>query len=97
MSSKFREIMIKCPFCKTGDITIDYIPSSVRLTKGPWGGSKPGIIRSSEKSSIREEKCPNCGKTKKEIQVKLDGKVEASHEERLKRIRDSGLPSRIEE
>ena len=42
--------------------------------------------------------CPNCGKTKKEIQKALDtGKThDTPHEERLKRIKESGLPTVIE-
>ncbi len=97
MSSRVQEIKIKCPFCKVGELTISYVPGSVRFKKGSWGGSRPGVIRSQEHSSIQEEKCPNCGKSKKEIQMKLDGEGEVSHEERLKRLRDSGLPTRVEE
>jgi len=96
MASRVREIKQKCPFCNIGEITISYVPSSVRFKKGSWGGSRPGAIRSQEHSSIQEDKCPNCGKTKREIQAKLDGEMVVSTEERIKRLRDSGLPTQIE-
>ena len=43
-------------------------------------------------------KCPECGKSKKELKeviAKGEGK-QLSHEERLKRLRGAGLPTRIE-
>lgn len=42
------------------------------------------------------ERCPNCGKSKKEIKELLEsGGITKSHEERLKRLREAGLPTKI--
>ena len=44
--------------------------------------------------------CPNCGARNKDIQAWYDGQYEGkkvSHEEKIKRIRDAGLPTRIED
>jgi hypothetical protein len=43
--------------------------------------------------------CPHCGSKNKDIQAWYDGQYEEkklSHEERVKRIKDAGLPTRIE-
>lgn len=91
-------LTVKCPFCNKGEIEILYIPKSARPFKGPWGGSKPGLKFAQENTIVQSEKCPVCGKSQKEIEKSLrketDNKV--SHEERLKRIKDSGLPTIIE-
>jgi phage FluMu protein Com len=96
MNARVREIKMKCPLCKIGEITIVHIPSSVRFKKGTWGGSRPGVIRSSEQNDIQEEKCPYCGKTKKDIQKEFDGEREIDHKEALERLKKRGLPTRIE-
>jgi len=44
--------------------------------------------------------CPNCGARNKDIQAWYDGQYEGkkvSHEEKIKRIRDAGMLTRIEE
>jgi predicted RNA-binding Zn-ribbon protein involved in translation (DUF1610 family) len=91
-------LMMKCPFCGKGDIEVLHIPSSVRFKKGPYGGSRGGAIRSQESTLVRTD-CPVCGKTKREIERALREGVtkEVSREERLKRLLDSGLPTKIEE
>jgi hypothetical protein len=92
-------LTMKCPFCNKGDIEILYVPSTVRPLKGPWGGSKPTLRRAQENVMVKSEKCPVCGKSQKEIEKGLENEVgnKVSHEESLKRLRESGLPTRIEE
>lgn len=90
-----RRINFKCPFCRKGDIVADYFSSEVRLNKGTWGGSKPGIIRSAENLYVLSEKCPVCGKSSKEIKSAYENGVEKSHQERLERIQATGMPTKI--
>jgi len=90
-----QRISLKCPFCNKGEIEADYIPPSVRFKKGTWGGSKPGVIRSEETLFLRIDKCPSCGKSDKEILKARERGKQVSHEERLKRLQASGLPTKI--
>ena len=96
MNKEFR--VLDCPFCKKGKIEIIYIRSSVKVVKSSWGGSKGAIERSAEGIMVKTEKCPECGKTAKEIEKELKNESvkTVSHEERLKRLKDSGLPTTIE-
>ncbi len=89
---------LECPFCKKGKIDCYYFPSSVKMVKGPYGGSKGAVERSADNLIVQTSKCPNCGKMKKEIEkaLKLGVTKGLSHEERLKRLRESGLPTVIE-
>jgi len=88
-------VSLKCPFCNKGDIELIYFPSTVKFVKGPWGGSKPEGKLSSDSTIVKTEKCPSCGKTDKEIKKALDKGKTVSHEERLRRLRESGLPMMI--
>lgn len=95
-----QNLILKCPFCGKGDIEVLYVPSSVRFKKGTYGGSKKGVIRSQEKTMVQTNKCPNCGKSDKEIQKKTDGTEEKNitkeeHLKRLERLKAMGLPTKI--
>ena len=48
-----------------------------------------------EKYEVISEKCPNCGKTKKEIQKRLKEGPKLSHEEIIRRAKEAGLPLKI--
>jgi len=89
-------IILKCPFCNKGEIEADYFPSVLRSRKGSYGGSKPKFERSADSIIITSEKCPVCGKPTKEIKKRIEKGKSYSHEERLKRMREAGLPTRIE-
>lgn len=95
---KTEETQMKCPFCNIGEIIVIHVPVFLKFKKGTYGGGKSGVSRTAEQNIVKEEKCPNCGKSKKDIEKALETGVtkEASHEERLKRLRDAGLPSRVE-
>jgi hypothetical protein len=41
------------------------------------------------------DKCPSCGKTKKEIEKALKEGKQLSNEEIIKRMKEAGLPLRI--
>lgn len=94
------ETEIECPFCHKGKVKMFH----------KEGHLQPKFSRIAAKSAVTYyrspdiynvlEDCPNCGKTKKEIEDVLEGKKpvkEMSHEERLKRIKEAGLPTKIEE
>lgn len=97
-SEKYREIIedIKCPFCEKAKITVIYIPGYKT-----WSTSRAG--RSVKRTPFYHDpkikvhcKCPNCGKSKEEIKHALKiGSKPKSHEERLKRLKESGLPTKI--
>lgn len=89
------ETEIECPFCGKGDIDITYVPPSVKVRKGPWGGSKPGVLGVSEVTIIHTSECPNCGKTRNEIKNGLEGK-EIDHKKVLERLKKQGLPTQLE-
>ena len=91
---------IKCPFCKEGDIDVLYTSEhmSAHATFSAGGKSKKMIPNyHPEKYDVRNS-CPICKKSRQEIKDVLQrgGEGTKSHEDRLKRIRDSGLPTRIE-
>ena len=81
----------KCPFCNIGDIEVIIFPSTKKYQKGPWGGSKASIVRTQERIIIISDKCPNCGKTKKEIEKALKEGKQPTNEEIIKRMREAGL------
>lgn len=95
---KSREETAKCPFCNEADIHYIHSPIFLKFKKGSYGGSKQGITRTQEKIMVTDEECPNCHKSRSQLEKRLkDNKKEIPHEERIKRMRDAGLPTRIEE
>lgn len=88
----------KCPFCNKGEIVVMTIPEHYDMTTSRISSGSKKIPRFHEERIDVHEKCPNCGKTKKEIEKALQtGETkQLTHEERLKKIRDSGLPTKIE-
>lgn len=87
---------VKCPFCNVGDINIIYSPATKKLEKGPWGGSKPAVRSTTEKTEVITEKCPNCSKSKKEIEKVLKHGKEPPNEDVLKRLIEAGIdPSKL--
>lgn len=89
-------IFLKCPFCKKGEIEAIYFPSVLRSRKGSWGGYKPKFERSADSIIITSDKCPNCRKTRKEIQKKIKGEEEMDHKKVVDRMKKQGLPTQIE-
>lgn len=89
---------VKCPFCGKGDIelirTLDWY-SEHRAHAAGRSAMIPHYHP--EKIEIRN-KCPNCGKSKKNLKEAIERGTskEMSHEERLKRIKAAGLPTKIE-
>lgn len=92
-----KEISLECPFCHKGQIKIRHEEGMVsyRMTRSAAAGSKPVKFRTSDRYYVLED-CPNCGKTKKEIQEKLEGREEIDHKKLLERLKKQGMPTRIE-
>ena len=94
----FESKTIKCPFCKMGDIDICITSEFMSAHSSHAAGRRSKIpIYHPEKIEVFS-KCPNCDKSKKEIKESIErgATKEVSHEERLKRLKDSGLPTKIE-
>jgi len=91
--------IVECPFCHKVGVAAFYKPSFAQgKVSRISAGAKTTFRRVDEKYFIQGD-CPNCGAKNRDIQVWYDGQYEGkrlSHEERLKRIKDSGLPTRIE-
>ena len=97
-AERYREIQetVGCPFCKKAKIDFTYVPAYIS-----WNVSRisAGAKRTRFCHEPRYEvhsKCPKCGKSAREIkQVLESGGKTKSHEERLKRLRKAGLPTKI--
>jgi DNA-directed RNA polymerase subunit RPC12/RpoP/rubredoxin len=87
---------IECPFCKA-KIKVLYKPSMMRFTNSSSAsaGTKRKAFRTPEKYEILADKCPNCGKSKKEIERALREGRQLSNEEIIKRMKEAGLPLKI--
>lgn len=92
-----QKIVLECPFCHKPTIDVLYTPGFVttRQTRSAAAGTKPVRFRTSDKYEFLSG-CLNCGKSKKEVKEAYEGKKRLSHEERLRRLRESGLPTIIE-
>ena len=94
------EAQIDCPFCQKGKVKGFHKEGYLQAkTSRISVGAKTKYYRKPDTVEVLED-CPNCGKKKKEIQKALDGKIEVSkisHEERLKRFKEAGLPLVIED
>ena len=93
-----RNETIECPFCRKGniDITVTREYYSYRTARA-FGKVKRIPVVHPEKIEIHS-KCPNCGKSKKEIKQALErGQTrELSHKESIEMLKKRGLPLRIE-
>jgi len=88
-------IEISCPFCGKGKILLHHHGSVKKYVGGPYGGGKNKVFQSEEKAVVGSD-CLVCGKNSKDIQKKLYEKKEVPHEEKLKRFKEAGLPTRFE-
>jgi len=89
---------IECPFCKKSKIDVTTIPEYYSYhTARAFGKVKRIPVMHPEKTEVHNS-CPDCKASKKEIKEVLEKGTtqELSHEERLKRLKEAGLPARIE-
>jgi len=89
------ETQTSCPFCKKMSIRVLHIPfvSNTFSSNCRAGGRNTKIQK--ERFDILSG-CSECGKTLKEVEYAFDHSTkQETHEEKLKRIKDSGLPTII--
>jgi len=89
---------IKCPFCNIGEIDVQ-ITSEYMSVHGSHAAGRRSQIPNYHPEKIDVfSKCPKCGKSKKEIKETLErGSTKmVSHQDRLNRMKEAGLPTRIE-
>jgi len=87
----------ECPFCKQKVIKLLHKEQTFSIEKTRIrSGRSTKAIKHPEKYEILVDKCPNCGKSKKEIETTLKHGKESSREDVLKRLREAGLdPSKL--
>ena len=88
---------IDCPFCKKNKIAITTIPEHYSYHSArAFGKVKRIPVVHPERVTVHNS-CKNCGKTKQEIKEGIiKGSYGISHHDRLKRLKEAGLPTRIE-
>lgn len=91
-----QELLIDCPFCEKAKIKVRHKPSVTtrKLSKTATFGSRYNLIKTKEIYQVLED-CPNCKKTKKEIEKRLKEGKPLDHKKLLERIKALGGPTRI--
>lgn len=92
-----QELTMDCPFCEKAKIKVRHKPSVITKQRCVTGtfGSRYNFRQSKETYDVLED-CPNCCKTKEEIQKRLKEGKPMDREAILKRMKDMGLdPTKI--
>ena len=98
-SEKYKESVedVDCPFCGNAKIRVSYIEGymSWKVSRISAGAKRTRYFH--DPKIMVYGKCPACGKGAKEIKEVLEsgGMKPKTHEERLKRFQDMGLPTKI--
>lgn len=95
---KPEKIKLECPFCHKSDLDAIHFPSVIQSATSAAAHQKvTKFYKTKEKYEV-QSKCPNCGKSVKEIQKALDEGVKDPEKEKkkLKELKDLGLPTVIE-
>jgi hypothetical protein len=100
-SQKYSEKIedVECPFCHKAKISVTFIAGYMSWSVSRIA-AKSARTRYFHDPRIKvNSNCPNCKATKADIKDALErgSGGQKSPEERLKRLQDSGLPTRIEE
>ena len=90
------QMIVKCPFCKEGDIKINYTPKTTIMRKSSCSAKTAysPFVKDS-KTEVLSEKCPVCDKSKQEIQKALTHGIQPSKEDIIRRAKEAGLPLRF--
>lgn len=91
------KIKIECPFCKENTISTLHNPAHLEYVYSHAAGkSVKKAFTKSEKYELLVDKCPNCGKSKKDIEKALKHGKEQTNSEVLRRLKEAGLdPSKL--
>ena len=87
-----------CPFCKKGKVKVYFKEGYIQAKASSISaGKKYSKYQVDEKIEEVGGDCPECGKSGKEIKKAFETGItkELSHDERLKRLQASGLPTKI--
>jgi rubredoxin len=89
---------IQCPFCNKTFIDIIITPEYYSYTTSRISAKSKKIPSYHPERIEIHSKCPNCGASKAEIKEAFErGQTkQVTHEDRLKRMHEAGLPTRIE-
>lgn len=88
----------KCPFCKKGEIEIFFREGYVQARASSISAGKKYTKQAvDDKIENVGNDCPVCGKSAEDIKKAFETGTtrELSHEERLKRLKQSGLPTKV--
>jgi len=89
---------VKCPFCGAEGVRAFVKPSYLQATTSRISAGAKTTYHRVPASVAYQGSCPKCGKTAKEMQEATRTGItqRMTHEERLQRIREAGLPTVIE-
>ena len=93
------EVELDCPFCCKAKIKAHFKEGFLQARKSSISaGSKFTYYKRPDTYMVAED-CPNCHKTHKEIEQAFNRGItkEVPHEDRVKRLKDSGLPTVVED
>lgn len=92
------ETEIECPFCGKGKIRMFHQEGYMQARKSSISNKSSFSYHRVGDSYIVQNGCSECGKSVKEVQKALDTGItkKIPHKERLKKMKDQGMPTRIE-
>lgn len=92
-----QETLTNCPFCGKLTISILHIPFVANTFTSKCRAGGRNTVYQKERYDVLSG-CEACGKSQKEIEKALNegSTKQVSHEERLRRLREAGLPLKIE-
>ena len=86
-------VKLECPFCGKKDVVAIYIPSHLKSKVSRTSAKAiTKFYKTKEKYEV-QDRCPNCGKSAKQIQKALDEGVRDPEKDKriLKRLKEQGL------
>ena len=87
-----------CPFCGKGKVNVYHKEGFIQAkTSRISAGGKQTFYKKPDEYHVQND-CPECGKSKKEIERAFETGItrKKSHQEKLNRLKEAGLPTRIE-
>ena len=86
-----------CPFCGNGKVTVTFVPGYISWRASRAAGRTKRTRFYHNPRSRVHSKCPKCGKSARAIREALEngGAKPKTHEERLRRLKEAGLPTEI--
>ena len=99
ISERYTEITEEktCPFCGKGKVTVTFVPGYISWRASRAAGRTKRTRFYHNPRSRVHSKCPKCGESARAIREALEsgGAKPKTHEERLRRLKEGGLPTKI--